>query len=86
MLEEIGDVHAVEQLCGALRDPDPTVRHAASRALGKIREARAIEPVLIALKGPDPAMRHAEPGKCQKRRLLPISRKRTRISGGPLPI
>ena len=53
----IGDPAATGPLIGALRDGAVPVRHAAIRALGKLRAAGAVGPLSAALSDPDPMAR-----------------------------
>lgn len=55
-----GDARAVEPLCGLLTDPDLSVRLAAAKSLGELRDQRAETALAAVLERTDPAQGAAE--------------------------
>ncbi len=59
VLEEMGDVQAVQPLIETLQDTDSTVRRFAISSLGKLRDGRAVESLIPFLNDEEPDMRCA---------------------------
>jgi bilin biosynthesis protein len=56
ILADIGDP-ALEEMAGALRDPDEEVRALSALALGEMRSPRAIDHLIVALRDGSPRVR-----------------------------